>query len=116
MHLFFRAFEKGNASTVPPARTSSDAIASVSTPETAASIAPSANVTASTASPDVGPSAAPKAQLPSDFNGNAPSQPILGSYPKRAFGPALRSFKPAWYRARPWLKYSVVRDVCFCFP
>ena len=58
----------------------------------------------------------PLAQLPSDLNVNAPSQPILGSYPKRAFGATFRSFIPAWYHSRPWLEYSVRRDACFCFP
>ena len=109
MHPFLRAFKKSNASAAAAVPTAHDAVAS-------ASIAPSANVTASTATSSPGSSAAPKAQLPSDLNGNAPSQPILGSYPKRGFGSALRSFNPAWYRARPWLEYSVVRDACFCFP
>ncbi|KAG2462572.1 COPB2 protein, partial [Polypterus senegalus] len=72
-----------------------------------------------TASPvPLPPIPAPKqaTQLPSDLNGNTPSQPILGSYPKHVFdGTSLRSFNPAWYCTRPWLEYSVVGDACFCF-
>lgn len=52
----------------------------------------------------------------SHSNGNTPSQPILASYPKHAFGAVSRSFNPAWYRTQPWLEYSVVQDACFCFP
>lgn len=45
-----------------------------------------------------------------------PSQLILNSYPKRAFGSISRSFNAGWYRSRPWLEYSILRDACFCFP
>lgn len=114
MHPFFRAFK----SVAPAKSCSSDAAASTSGSQAAASLNPPAPA-ASTASPVPPPSCDPPkplAQLPSDLNVNAPSQPILDSYPKRAFGATLRSFNPAWYRSRPWLEYSVVRDACFCFP
>lgn len=51
-----------------------------------------------------------------DLNVNAPSQPILNSYPKRAFGSISGAFNAGWYRSRPWLEYSALRDACFCFP
>lgn len=117
MHPFFRAFKKCSAAPTYTNSSSNDTAASTS--ETATTSNTTTSASASTASPVPPPTCAvPKqpAQLPSDLNSNAPSQPVLGSYPKRAFATTLRSFNPAWYRTRPWLEYSVERDACFCFP
>lgn len=115
-----RPLQKAWCGTVPACINSSSTNAAMSTSHTEASTASSVQGS-STASP-VPPltTAVPKqpAQLPSDLNGNTPSQSILGSYPKHLFGfsTILRSFNPAWYRTRPWLENSVEQDTCFSFP
>lgn len=121
MHPFFRPFQKPSAAHAWANRRDSEASAGTSDRSgnvTDAEVVTAAASPVPTPTRGGGGAGAPKqpAKLPSDLNGNAPSQPALASYPKRAFGTTWRSFQPAWYRTRPWLEYSAVRDACFCFP
>lgn len=80
-----------DASVLKKCGASSDA-AGISETPTCINTPPSANAAAPVPPPKQA------AQLPSDLNGNAPSQPILGSNPKHAFCTTVTSFNPAWYR------------------
>lgn len=87
---------------------SSDAAASTSAeaPENVRPV-PSTSTAAPMQLPPPAPSASPDGGV-SDLNGDAPSQTILASYLKRAYGPVSRSFNPSWYRTRPWLPEYIV--------
>lgn len=47
---------------------------------------------------------------------NGPFQPILNSYPKTAFSGTLRHFQSHWFKQFPWLEYSQIGDLAYCFP
>ena len=107
MLRFFKPVSKPSASASTAASANTEASSSSTDVPTTITVSPAKSATDSVAS-------APLTSL--DLNGDAPSQPVLTTYPKRAFGATLRAFSPAWYRTRPWLEYSVMKDACFCFP
>lgn len=109
MYRFFKPISK------PSTSTSSDAAASTSEAPANAPI-PSAPISPNQLHLSAAPASPATPNTVSDLNGDAPSQPMLTSYPKHAFGSTFRAFNSAWYRTRPWLEYSIQRDACFCFP
>ena len=96
MYSFFKPITKPSAA----AASTSEAPATAPTLPSTSSLPKQSPLSAASAPPHV----------VNDLNGDAPSQPLLASYPKQAFGATSLSFNRAWYRTHLWLEYSVLLD------
>lgn len=88
---------------------------SIETVETSGTTPPAAQQSAVLTQPNI--SHTPRSE-PTDLAlgpKDRPKQPII-TFPSRTFGTTKRSFQSSWYKAAPWLEYSVSSDAAFCYP